>query len=351
MAHTPEQIADLAQWARGQWPSGDPGQLEVEPIAVDGSIRLFVRLRAGEQSLVAMANPDNPPENRAWLYLAEHLGALDLGVPKVVAADLQAGRFLMTDLGEQSLQQAVLQAGHDPEAVVDLYDPVLATVAKLQAKGAEGLDTGICFDGSCLEPAFLLEREAGYFMEQFVASALGIAQSELPRGLPDELAEICRRAGEASPQGLVHRDLQSRNLVIRGNQVGLVDFQGARLGPAQYDLASLVGDPYVDLDPALRSILIERYLKHREALGPFDAEAFMAGWPFVALSRAMQALGAYGFLTRVRGRAHFAAYIEPGLRTLRLIGAEEALRPFGAFGALLAMLNVPSNEMLGLEKE
>lgn len=337
MPDTPE---GLAGWARGVWPGGDPGPLEIAPVAADGSPRLFVRLAARGLSLVAMS-ADHPAENRAWLGLARHLAGLGLPVAQILAADLAAGRFLMTDLGSMSLQEAALDAGGDQETLRALYRPALAMLARLQSQGAQGLDLGLCFDGPELSPEFLLAREAGYFLEQFVAGACGLGEQTWPSGLRDDLALLCQRAGQAQPRGLTHRDFQSRNLVLGPSGLGLVDFQGGRLGPAQYDLASLLYDPYVGLAEALRERLLAEHLDLLAAArGPegLDRAAFLAGWPFVAASRLMQALGAYAFLTRRRGRAHFAAYAAPALSHLRGLIAREDFAGFTALRALLDML-------------
>jgi len=329
--------SQIAEWARAHWPGGDPGPLAPEMVAADGSVRLFLRLQAGNKSLVAMSNQDNPPENRAWHYLAGHLAKLGLPVARVLAADLEEGLFLMHDLGRGSLQGAVL-AVSGPQEIAALYEPVLAMLARLQARGAEGFDASICFDSKKLSPEFLLQREAGYFLEEFVLGACGLAASQLPDGLKQDLAELCQRAGQARPQGLVHRDFQSRNIVYEDGRLGLVDFQGARLGPAQYDLASLLHDPYVDLPLELRQRLKSRYMELRAAEGEFDPDGFEAGWPFVSASRVMQALGAYAFLTRRRGRAHFAAYIAPALASLRHVCRENALRDLISLGKLVDSL-------------
>ena len=327
-----EQMEKLAQWAREVWPGGDPGPLAVEPVAADGSLRRFVRLTAGTRSLVAMANPDNPAENLAWDYLAAHLGRLGLPVARVLAADHQAGRFLMEDLGTGSLMEAALALEGGQEGLAGLYRPVLAMLARLQAQGAQGLDTSICYDGAELTPNFLREQEAGYFLRELVLGAAAWPPEELPPELEEELDDFCRLAGQAGPRGLVHRDFQSRNIVYHQGRYGLVDFQGARLGPAQYDLASLLHDPYVQLPWELRERLLGQYLELRAAQGPFDQGEFMAGWAAVSASRLMQALGAFAFLTRRRGRPHFAASVAPALASLGRVMADPSLAEYEALG-------------------
>lgn len=334
MPDTPE---GLAAWARGIWPGGDPGPLESQPIAADGSPRLFTRLRAGGISMVAMS-ADHHAENLAWLTLARHLAGLGLPVARVLAADLAGGRFLMEDLGSLSLQEAALALGRDENALLELYRPVLGVLARLQAQGARGLDLGVCFDGPALSPEFLLLREAGYFLGEFVEGACGRGPGEWPEGLLSDLARLSLRAGRALPQGLVHRDFQSRNVMVGPAGPGLVDFQGARLGPAQYDLASLLYDPYLDLGDNLRLRLRALYLEFRFGLGGLDEKSFLNGWPFVAASRLMQALGAYAFLTRRRGRAHFAAYASPALASLRRLARAPEMAGLRAWRRLLDLL-------------
>lgn len=335
----PEQIAsELLQWARENWPGGDPGEPTVGPMAADGSPRLFWRLVAGGQSLVLLSNPGNPPENRAWHWLAAHLGSLGLPVARVLAADAAAGRFLMEDLGATSLQEAALALAGDEDALARLYEPVLAMLAAMQHKAAQGLDTAICFDGPKLTAEFLLEREAQYFLREFVLGACGLAGASWPANLLPELSELCRLAARARPLGFVHRDFQSRNLLVRPSGLGLVDFQGGRLGPAQYDMAALVNDPYVDLPQGLRQRLVKRYLELRAPLGGLNPDLFMMGWPYVAMSRAMQTLGAFAFLTRVRARPHFAAYVAPALITLRHLAALAEMESFPAVQGLVAAL-------------
>ncbi|MCF8032154.1 MAG: phosphotransferase [Desulfarculaceae bacterium] len=326
---------ELAAWARRVWPGEEPGELAMEPVAADGSLRLFLRLRAGLRSLVAMSNPDNPAENLSWEYLASHLGRLGLPVARVLAADQKAGRFLMEDLGSGSLMEAALELGDDQEALAALYRPVLAMLARLQARGGEGLDTSLCHDTPELTPEVLRAQEANYFLRELVLGAAAWPQEELPPGLEDELDAFCALAGQAGPRGLVHRDFQSRNIVYGRGRYGLVDFQGARLGPAQYDLASLLHDPYVQLPWGLRERLVDEYLELRAAEGAFDREAFRAGWAAVSASRLMQALGAFSFLTRKRNRPHFAASVAPALTSLGRVMADPGLAAYSALGRVI----------------
>ncbi|BEQ16277.1 aminoglycoside phosphotransferase family protein [Desulfoferula mesophila] len=320
--------AELAAWAQEAWPGERPANIEVEPLFADGSLRSFVRLRGGVRSLVAMANPVNQAENRSWEYLAHHLGRLGLPVARVLAADQASGRFLMEDLGQGSLMEAVAAAGKDQEVVAELYRPVLAMLARLLTPQAMGLNVELCYDGPELTPRVLREQEANYFLRELVLGAAGWQPEELPPELEDELEVLCRLAGEARPRALVHRDFQSRNVVYYRGRYGLVDFQGARLGPAQYDLASLLHDPYVQLPWSLRQRLLEEFLALAAAQGAFNQGEFQAGWAPVSASRLMQALGAFAFLTRKRNRPQFAPSAAPALASLGRVMQDPTMAGF-----------------------
>ena len=206
----PERLRTLVQWAKANWPGGAPGQITARPVAPDGSTRLFARLTAGGQSLIGMHCPENIPESKAWHHFAGVLAAAGAPVPDVVAAEPQRGLFLMSDLGDSNLHQALSGAAGEDETAA-LYEPVLAALARIQARGAEKLDLEYCFDGQRLSAGFLLEREAGYFLDWFVKAACGVDSGADARA---DLAELAGLAAAAGPWGLVHRDFQSRNIVI-----------------------------------------------------------------------------------------------------------------------------------------
>ena len=93
----------------------------------------------------------------------------------------------------------------------------------------------------------------------------------------------------------------------------LIDFQGGRLGPLQYDLASLLIDPYVDLPMDLQEELLSYAFNRLRSRSAMDREGFYNCYRYLALARNLQALGAYGFLSRVKKKEHFEVYIEPAL--------------------------------------
>jgi aminoglycoside/choline kinase family phosphotransferase len=113
------------------------------------------------------------------------------------------------------------------------------------------------------DAAFVLAYEAGYFHREMVRGMAGLEASF--DSLEAEYALAAREALAGAPAVFMHRDFQSRNLMLVPGGLAVIDLQGARLGPPEYDLASLLLDPYAGIDAGLRERLIERYLDLRQA--------------------------------------------------------------------------------------
>jgi hypothetical protein len=118
------------------------------------------------------------------------------------------------------------------------------------------------------------------------------------------------------PNYFLHRDFQSRNLFITSGRLRVIDFQGGRLGPLGYDVASLLIDPYVNLSPDWQAELLDYYLDRITARLGLDPAAFREQYYHLALCRNLQILGAYGYLTKAKGKDQFARYIPTAVGTL-----------------------------------
>jgi aminoglycoside/choline kinase family phosphotransferase len=135
------------------------------------------------------------------------------------------------------------------------------------------------------------------------------------RGAFEKIAELL--AGQ--PRVFVHRDYHSRNLMVDGAQLGVIDFQDALMGPATYDLASLLRDAYIELDEALIDRLINRYL---DQLAPHqqlwaNREAFRRLFDFTSIQRNLKAAGRFVYIDRIKGNSKFLADIPRTLGYVR----------------------------------
>jgi aminoglycoside/choline kinase family phosphotransferase len=186
---------------------------------------------------------------------------------------------------------------------------------EMALKGGEGFDPGWTYQTSRYDQDVIMQRECQYFVEAFLNGFLGISVDF------EALSPECRRLADTivsiRPVGFMHRDFQSRNIMVWDGRFYLIDFQGGRLGPPHYDLASLLIDPYVDLPVALRETLLGHFSTRLAALSDIPAMEIRRAYRFCALARNLQILGAYGFLTRRRGKPFFARYIPVAVRRLQ----------------------------------
>ncbi|MBW1672651.1 MAG: hypothetical protein JRJ45_03225, partial [Deltaproteobacteria bacterium] len=102
----------------------------------------------------------------------------------------------------------------------------------------------------------------------------------------------------------------------KGDKIGVIDWQGGRLGPLQYDLASLLIDPYVGLKKEETMFLYDYYLKILEKHLPGTSGSFSRYYPYIAIQRNLQILGAFSYLSKVQGKNRFLVYISPSLQSL-----------------------------------
>jgi aminoglycoside/choline kinase family phosphotransferase len=180
--------------------------------------------------------------------------------------------------------------------------------------------------------AALYRWEQKYFCENCLGRYFKVSQSKCKEvaALPG-LREIAKYLA-GLPRVLVHRDFQSQNIIIENGQANLIDFQGMRPGLAEYDLASLLYDPYVHLTESERAELITYYRDGRDKSGVTCSEDFDSKLRLCAMQRLMQALGAYGFLGLVKGHKNFLQYIPGAVRSLRdTVAKIDRLEPLASF--------------------
>lgn len=289
-----------------------------QPLAGDGSDRRFFRL-LGSPTVILLHHP-NPPglgvnENDSYFHLGRHLRTQGAPVPEIYDYCREEGWMLLEDLGDINLEAAIKREGREDQ-VQFRYRQALEILVNLQLRGKEGFDPAWCFDTPVVHRPFLWERECGYFVKAFLQGYLGlkVAMDDLA---PD-FERLLTRALTPAPNFFLHRDFQSRNLMIKNGRLRVIDFQGGRLGPLGYDVAALLIDPYVNLSPARQEELLAHYQDLlEERLPGMDREAFTEQYRHLALCRNLQILGAFGYLTKVKQKANFARYIPTALAGLR----------------------------------
>ncbi len=289
-----------------------------QALAGDGSDRRFFRL-LGSPTVVLLHHPQPTAlqvnENDSYFHLGRHLRKQGAPVPEIYEYCREEGWLLLEDLGDIHLAAAVARE-NGGEQLRYWYRQALDILVTLQVGGKEGFDPAWCFDTAVMHRPFLWERECGYFVRAYLQGYAGL-RLEMDDLAPD-FERLLTRALTPALNFFLHRDFQSRNLMIKNGRIRVIDFQGGRLGPLGYDLAALLIDPYVNLNPLRQEELLAAYLDLVEKRLPaLDGQAFREQYWHLALCRNLQILGAFGYLTRERGKSGFSRYIPPALAGLR----------------------------------
>ncbi len=300
----------------------DLERITIQRVAPDGSARKFYRIFLGDSSLCmavapASAQKKDLQEAQATWYIGRHLEKKKLAVPKMFARNRELGLILCDDLGDTKLFDLALHRRQRGEPLNEelraLYRQVIKVLAELQVEGVAGFDPSWCWDTQRYDEDLRFSREAMYFLTSFWQDLLG-------EDISDQVIEECReiaRLAHGDEDYFLHRDFQSRNILIRDGRVHVIDFQGGRLGPLGYDLASLLIDPYVALPETDQEELLDAYLALLQGRFGINSSSFHYSYSFLALQRNLQILGAYAFLYRSRKKVFFKQFIGPSLLMLQ----------------------------------
>ncbi len=308
------KMAPLAfQKAFGNSP---PAPVRRQRLHGDGSDRQWYRLFARDQTLIMADHHIRLSKSRqevdAFVDIGQHLHACGAAVPKIHLYDTCAGLVFLEDLGDRHLQNEI--AGLNLPQKKALYKRVIDQWLSMALKGARSFDPGWTYQTPRYDRSVVLENECRYFIEAFVRGYLGWDMRF--RDFADEFHRLADRIMHITVTGFMHRDLQSRNILVKAGRIHFIDFQGGRIGPLQYDLASLLIDPYAALTPALQADL-RTYCTHAlEQHHGIDAGDFVDGYACCALSRNLQILGAFAFLGGTKGKTVFYDYIPQAVESL-----------------------------------
>ena len=240
-----------------------------------------------------------------FLEVAELLRERAIPVPEVYGEDLDAGIVLLEDLGDRTFYTALRET---PRARwPELYGRAVELLAELHERTHDLPASSVVakrrFDRS------LLEWELDHFREWGLKALVGPLGPEADRTLDASFATIVAEI-EPMPLGFVHRDYQSKNLMVSPNgALTLLDFQDALLGPRIYDLVALLCDSYVDLDLGLQESMIERYA----ALRRFPHDRVRREFWWLALHRKLKDAGRFIFIDRVRKNPDFLQWFPQSL--------------------------------------
>ncbi len=294
----------------------DGREPQLQPLHGDGSSRRFFRVFSADRPLCLAVLPAGGTERdlaeaRSAAAIAGHLGQAGVPVPRVLGGDTDRGILLFEDLGDCRLHDLLRR---DRAAALAWYPDIVRLLARMQVRGAVDFRRNWCFDAAIYDEQVMIERESLYFATAFWRDTLF---GEEVTGLREEFEELARRAAAGFELLFLHRDFQSRNIMISDGRVRIIDFQAGRLGPPGYDIASLLIDPYAALSGTLQDELLACYLEEMGRLGGVDVNRIRDTYPLLAVQRNLQIIGAFAYLSGRRQKPFFRPYIMPSLIMLQ----------------------------------
>ncbi|TLY50405.1 MAG: aminoglycoside phosphotransferase [Gammaproteobacteria bacterium] len=303
------------------------GDVSYAPASADASFRSYWRVDDGKIARIVMDAPPDKEDIRPWLMLSQRLQRAGLYTPHVHAVDYAQGFVLMEDLGARLYLDELKEISADTTRVDALYADAceaLLTLARVDAGDLPRFDDAFMRTELELMPTWFLERHLQYALSCDDWDVVEAAFSLLMREL------------RTQPQGFMHRDFHSRNLMrVKHNNPGIIDFQGAMRGPLAYDLASLLRDCYIAWPAARVDAWVEAHRQRLVAARICDADAptFQRWFDLAGLQRHLKVLGIFCRLNYRDGKAGYLADLP-----LVLDYVLSVARRYPEFAALAALI-------------
>lgn len=299
---------------------GDCSNIKTTQLKGDGSDRKWYRVQDGENTLIMADHgirqePKAVSEVDAFIDIGCHLYNKGIPVPKIHMYDRFSGLVFMEDLGSNHLENLVKQAENN-DKIISLYKNVIDALAHMAAAGVRDFDLSWTYQTKRYDKNLILEKECRYFTDQYLQNYLGLSLGF--EDFKEEFELLADKTLEFEVTGFIHRDMQSRNIMNKDKRFYFIDFQGARLGPVQYDISSLLIDPYVKLPDFIQNQLISYYVQQISSHTCVDPEKLLKGFMFTSITRNLQILGAFSFLSLKKNKPLFKQYIPAAVQSLKI---------------------------------
>jgi len=311
----------------------------------DASTRSYFRAyyRDGQTRILMLQAHPGQNEEASFLDVQRFLQSLSLPVPRVHGHHPNEGLVVLEDLGD-GLLETVVQRG-DERQIRALYFEAVDLLVRMRRAVKSSSSTCRAFDLAFDEAKLMQEMD--FFLTHFIRGLAAIEPSpQASETLQEFFATICRRLAE-EPRIFTHRDYHARNLLLHEGRLFMIDFQDARMGPAQYDLASLLRDSYVSLPENFIEELMDFYMEGVSEKASDSREHFDYIFDVMSLQRNIKALGTFGYQAHVRESQRYlssiprtAGYVErnisryPQLARFRSVVEDLIVEPALAFAAL-----------------
>lgn len=260
---------------------------EIIPLPNSASGRLYFRLRTDGGSIIGTYSQDRE-EARTFVYLSRHFASAGLPVPVILHYSEGSDIYFQSDLGDTTLNRYIQENG--AEKTMPVCRKALELLVSFQVKGAKDLDYSYCFPRHAFDVTSVL-WDLNYFKYTFLKPS-GISFHE--ERLENDFRNLAAEAVKDDCCYFLYRDFQSRNIMIKGEELYFIDFQGGRKGSLCYDPASFIYSARSPFDIGAKNELLEFY-RNELKRNNIDTGLFDKYFSYYLLIRMLQTFGAYGY--------------------------------------------------------
>jgi aminoglycoside/choline kinase family phosphotransferase len=305
-----ERAAAFAQWLERLATRFALKPDTVRAACADASFRRYFRVDGADGSRIIMDAPPDKENCRPFVQVARLMADAGLHVPAILDWDEAQGFMLLSDLGGQTMMQAI-DREHAPANLPLYLRAVDALVKWQQASRPQVLPP---YDSA------LLQRELALFPDWYLARHRGVDVGGKLRATLDKSFALIIERNLAWPAVYVHRDFMPRNLMVPGDsaevrlgekretRLGVLDFQDAVYGPITYDIASLMRDAFLSWEEDfVLDVTIRYWQQARKAGLPVgdDFGEFYKGVEWMGLQRHLKVAGIFARLTLRDGKPQY----------------------------------------------
>lgn len=294
----------------------------IEKLPQSGSDRTYYRIHDKEDKTFIATVNNHVRENEAFIYFTKIGQSVGAPMPVIFAVDESGMLYIQEDLGNETLLQVLEKKGHTEE-VYDLFRKSLEALAKFQIRANELIDYGKCISSKAFGQQAIL-ADLLYFKYYFL-DTLHIPYEK--EKLMEEFDSLSHYLSKSEYKGFMYRDFQSRNVMVKDNEIFFIDYQGGMQGAPQYDVASLLWQAKANLPKEWKQNLFKHYSQTvaQETGKALDTASFEKQYDGYVLLRLLQVLGAYGFRGLFERKEHFLSSIPLALQNLKSFLADYPL--------------------------
>jgi len=298
------------------------GQIRLQAMVGDASTRRYFRITVDNETFVVMYLPQDAhrsdeitkagnPGELPFLQVAAFLSEGGIGTPEIILSRVDERVIILEDLGDETFER-LLKRGMNKS---DLYERAITEMVRMHKWAFEHPDPDcVCFNRTFDRD--LLTWECHHFTEWGMEELTGKALSTGETDVLNRMFNIIVDHLVSVPQGFVHRDYQSRNLMMHNDMIRIIDFQDALMGPYVYDITALLRDSYVFFDENETDFYLDYFYDARKKTGlPVESSVdFKKTFYFQTIQRKLKDAGRFVFIDRKKGNPKFLPNIPRSLK-------------------------------------